>query len=237
MDETPQPIANKRIAPRLRPSSHIALPIRKVQLKGIGPVFWTIACVFSLAVNIVLFALLFGIGRELFTIKKLVSDGLVGGLYSNFVKMDKAHIQTTILVSDTIQVNDSIPVVFDLPLSQTTDVVLAQDTPLSDTTIFLNGVPVPLNLILKQGTRLNISMDMTVPVSQTVPVILNVPVSLNVPVDIPLNQTQLHEPFTGLQNVVAPYQSLLNEAPDASQDLPICDGGFNLLCRWYFKEN
>jgi hypothetical protein len=237
MDETNQPGAFKKAVSRRKPAPGLGLRLPRIQLRSIGPAFWTIASMMSLVVNILLIALLLGAGRELFALKKMVSDGLVGGLYTNFVRMDEAHIQTTILVSDTIQVKDSIPVVFDLPLSQTTDVILAQDTPLSDTTIFLNGVPVPLNLILKQGTHLNISMDMTVPVSQTVPVVLNVPVSLKVPVDIPLNQTQLHEPFVGLQNVIAPYHSLLDGAPNTAQDLPICDGGFNLLCRWYFKEN
>jgi len=36
-----------------------------------------------------------------------------------------------------------------------------------------------------------------------------------VAVDIPLNQTDLHRPFTGLQQVVAPYQTLLSRAPDS----------------------
>jgi hypothetical protein len=40
-----------------------------------------------------------------------------------------------------------------------------------------------------------------------------VPVVLNVDVDIPLEQTQLHEPFTGLQDVVKPFYCMIN--PDA----------------------
>jgi hypothetical protein len=34
---------------------------------------------------------------------------------------------------------------------------------------------------------------------------------LNVDVDIPLNQTDLHEPFVGLQGVVKPYYCLLEK--------------------------
>ena len=40
-----------------------------------------------------------------------------------------------------------------------------------------------------------------------------VPVALNVDVDIPLEQTQLHEPFVGLQEVVKPFYCMVN--PDA----------------------
>jgi hypothetical protein len=42
-----------------------------------------------------------------------------------------------------------------------------------------------------------------------VPVNQSVLAELNVPVDIPLNQTELHDPFVGLQKVVEPYLCLL----------------------------
>jgi hypothetical protein len=48
-----------------------------------------------------------------------------------------------------------------------------------------------------------------------VPVDQKIPVNLNVAVDIPLNQTDLHRPFTGLQKVVEPYQALLNQTPNS----------------------
>ena len=43
------------------------------------------------------------------------------------------------------------------------------------------------------------ALDLIVPVDQMIPV------NLNVKVDIPLNQTDLHKPFVGLQEVVRPY--------------------------------
>ena len=45
------------------------------------PAFWTVACVISLVVNIILVAVLVGLARELFTIKSMVSEQLIGGLY------------------------------------------------------------------------------------------------------------------------------------------------------------
>ena len=58
-------------------------------------------------------------------------------------------------------------------------------------------------------------VSQTVPVVLDVPVALNVPVNLNVPVDIPLNQTELHTPFTALANLIGPYDALLASTPSS----------------------
>jgi hypothetical protein len=201
----------------------------------IGPAFWTISGVVSIVVNIILVVTLIVLGRQLFALKSLVTDQLLGGLYYNFVLMDQAHIVTEIEVSETIQVDDTIPVVFDLPLSTDTTVVLTQDTPIEDATIYLNGMPVPLDLNLREGTPLNINLDLTVPVSQTVPVVLDVPVKLVVPVDIPLEETELHDPFIGLQEVIKPYYWQLADLPKTWDGVPLCQGRFEKVCNWLFK--
>jgi len=59
-------------------------------------------------------------------------------------------------------------------------------------------------IVLPQGTNLPIVLNLTVPVDQMVPVVLTVDV------DIPLEQTQLHEPFVGLQEVVKPLYCMIN---------------------------
>lgn len=198
------------------------------------PAFWTISAIVSLIVNIILIAILLGLGRELFQIKALVGDGLLGGLYSNFQKMDDAHIVTTIQVEETIVVNDSIVVKFDLPISQDTIVVLTADTPIDQVPILLNGVWVPTPIILPQGTELGINLEMTVPVETVVPVTLNVPVQLNVPVDIAMDQTELHEPFVGLQDVIGPYYQLSSDMPSTWED--ICGPSGSWFCRWLFSS-
>jgi len=195
----------------------------------IGPAFWTVASTLSLAVNLILIVILILLGRQLFFLKKtVVSDQLINGLYDNFVLMDEAHIKTTIHVSDTIQVKDTIPVVFDLPLSQKTVVTLTESTPIKGATIYLNGQPVPLDLDLPPGTKLGIALNLTVPVNQTVPVVLNVPVNLTVPVDIPLDRTELHEPFVGLQQVLSPFRKLLGDVPDQWSE--VCKGVMKVPC-------
>lgn len=186
----------------------------------IGPAFWTIASIISLTVNVILFIILILLGSQIFKIKAIVGDQLIGGLYQSFVQMDEANIKTTIYVSDTIQVKDTIPVVFTLPLKQETAVVLTRDASIKKATVFLNGAPVPTDIVLRRGTKLNIFLDMNVPVDQVIPVVLNVPVQLTVPVDIPLDQTELHQPFVGLQEVLLPYKALLDQMPGSWGEMP-----------------
>ncbi len=199
------------------------------------PAIWTVGSVISLVVNLILIVIVIALARDLFVLKNTVADPLINGLYTNFQKMDTAHIQSTILVSDTIKVVDTIPVVFNLPLDQDTEVVLTENTDIGNTTVYLNGVGVPTPITLPKGTPLKIHLSLTVPVNQMLPVTLNVPVKLKVPVDIALNQTQLHEPFTGLQEVVGPYKAIMAGLPSSKNKLPVCDGALGGLCNWFFK--
>jgi hypothetical protein len=242
--------------PVQEPPSQPTPRLRRYLREGqVGPAFWTVASILSVIVNVILIAVVLTLLSQIFAIKALVGDQLIGGLYENFVKMDEAHIRTNIQVNDTIQVQDQIqvndqiqvvdtivvedviPVVFTLPLNQETSVVLTRNTPVNDATVYLNGSPVTTDLVLRQGTRLNIRLSMDIPVSQELPVRLNVPVnldvpvqldvpvnltvpvSLNVPVDIPLAETELHEPFVGLQQVLSPYRDMLQDLPGSWSDV------------------
>ncbi len=198
------------------------------------PAFWTTASILSMVVNLILILVIIVVGRELFAIKTLVQEGLIGGLYKNFVLMDQAHIKTTIRVQDTIKVEDTIPINFTLPLQQATDVILTKDTAIPNTAVYLNGVPIYTTVVLPKGTPLNIELNLQVPVSQTIPIVLSVPVNLTVPVDIPLEETQLHQPFTGLQTVLSPYQNVLGALPSSWETTPVCGKYTNWLCRWLF---
>jgi hypothetical protein len=184
-----------------------------------GPPFWTIASILSMTVNIILGAVLIAL---LVNIKKInlgsvlnMGNNLLGGLYTNFEKMDRAHITSTIPVETTI------PVKFDLSLNQQTSVVLSQDVTINNARVTVNtgGLNITnalTTIVLPQGTTLPIVLNLTVPVDTTVPVVLNVVV------DIPLDQTQLHEPFSGLQEVFKPYYCMIS--PDALNlsGQPIC---------------
>jgi hypothetical protein len=128
---------------------------------------------------------------------------LLGGLYTNFEKMDRAHIKTS------VDVSTSIPVKFDLLLNQQTTVVLSQDVRIDNARVSVHtgGLDITnalTTIILPAGQPLPINLSVTVPVDQ------QVPVTLNVPVDIALKNTDLHEPFTGLQGVVQPLYCMVS---------------------------
>jgi hypothetical protein len=170
------------------------------------PAFWTIASLMSMTVNIVLIVILLLVLQMLGVIQVTANDkisGLLGGLYTNFVKMDQASIQTN------IHVEKEIPVQFSLNVSGPTNVTLSQAVTIDGALVTvatggLNIVNARATIVLPQNTVLPINIEnLVVPVDQKVMAVLDVPVN------IPLNQTQLHEPFVGLQKVVEPWYCLV----------------------------
>ncbi len=199
-------------APAAPPTSELPAPRKKFRLlrvEKIGPAFWTVSSLVSMTVNVILIVILFALGQQLFTLKALVQEQLLGGLYENFQLMDQAHIRTT------IPVNAEVPAKFDLPLNTETTVTLTQDTTILGATIYevkawpLYITEAKTNIILPAGTQLPVALSLTVPVDQ------KIPVNLMVNVDIPLAETELHPPFVGLQEVVKPYYTLLEDLPDS----------------------
>lgn len=209
---TPVQTGQTRLVDRHHPIEPMASPKKQplAFFRGgkIGPAVWSVASGLSLLINIVLIVIIILLGKQLFTIKKLVNDQLIGGLYGNFVSMDEAHIKTT------IPVKTNVPAKFDLPLKTKTIVKLTADTPISSAKVSLYGgfvtiANAPTDIVLPAGTELPVELDLTVPVDQ------QIPVELMVNVDIPLNQTELHQPFTGLQQVLGPYYNILNQMPNS----------------------
>ena len=169
---------------------------------------WTMASAISMLVNIVVVAVLIGLYQN-YTILKIpeaigvdTPKDLLQGLYDNFQLMDTGHITTNIPVVDTI------PVQFDLDLKQQTNVVLSDDVTINgayvtiDTALF--DINAPATVVLPSGVVLPIVLDLVVPVNT------EIPIELNVPVDIALEDTDLHLPFVGLQDVVQPLYCLVS---------------------------
>lgn len=174
-----------------------------------GPALWNVASVLSLTINVILIIVLLilllsmnSLGLSISSMLHIGTD-LLGGLYGNFEKMDRAHITTNVSVETTI------PVKFDLQLNQMTNVVLSQDVTITNALVTVNTGGLNISranttIVLPSGTTLPVVLNLVVPVDTTVPV------TLNVPVNIPLNQTELHEPFTGLQEVLRPIYCMIN---------------------------
>jgi hypothetical protein len=231
---TPPPVQSKQTLPKQEDKTkeiHVSPRVKHFFWQGkLLPAFWTVASVVSLFVNLVLIIVLISLGKQLFEFKKLIEGQLIGGLYNNFVLMDKAHIITD------INVDASIPIRFDLPVSSNTTVYLTKDTKIPNTWVALNtagqginlSINAPADITLPEGTPLDIQLTLMVPVSTTVPV------SLPVHVDIPLNQTELHQPFTGLQSVVRPYRDYLGGLPDTWEETVLCTSKADWFCQKLF---
>jgi hypothetical protein len=187
------------------------------------PAFWTVACIVSLLINAILLAILFAFGHNFFSMKAAVADGLIAGTSENLALMDKAHIITSVPVQTKIQLQDDLPVAFNLPISQSTQLTLAQDTRITGAHIYLNNTAVSTDLTLPAHTPIQVNLDISVPVDVTVPMSMTVPVALQVPVDIAVNQTDLHQSIVGLQGVIEPYKTLLGSSYNSPSDFPVCN--------------
>ena len=175
--------------------------------------FKTVAILISFTVNMVLLIVLLILLMQLFQIKNGILEPLIDGLHRNFVGLDEA------VIVRTIEVDDQIPVVFDLPLNQQTNVVLTQDVPLAASATFtlpggggvING---RVDIVLPRDLVLPVQLDMMVPVNT------EIPISLPVDVSIPLNETELHAPFYNLRNLLEPYVRAMDNLPGGWGDVP-----------------
>ncbi len=182
--------------------------------------YWDVATTFSLIVNLVLVAILLVMAFQIKNLKTTVSaltglgDNALGGLYANFVKMDQASINTTISVDSQIPINLSVPV------AQNTTVVLTSKVNIPNAHVVINTGGLAINSIasvtLPAGTSLPIALNLTIPIQSTIPI------SLQVPISIPLNQTELHQPFTGLQTTIRPLYCLLNKNAQYPEGTFLC---------------
>lgn len=168
--------------------------------------FKNFAIIFSFIVNIVLILVLGVVALLLFPFLSNMVTPLVGGLNDSFIEMEGASIK------QTIQVDDTMPINFSLPLAQETNVVLAADVPLSVPAIFslpagggtING---QVSITLPKDTILPVKLNLNVPVDQ------EIPVKLAVPVDIKLSETDLGTPFDRLVANFGPLTGFLKGLP------------------------
>lgn len=170
-----------------------------------GKLIWRMMIIFSFVVNLILVVVLLALGVLIFEIKNNVADPLVGGLHSSFVGLDRATIDWTIPVRETI------PVRMIVPLETDTVVVLTHPVPLSaSATINLNGsnVSTPVSLSLPAGMRLPVRLNLDVPIDQPLDI------SMDVRAVIPLGQTQLHDVADNLRLLFEPLAVALDNLPD-----------------------
>jgi hypothetical protein len=182
---------------------------------GFGPLwnaFKNIAIVFSFVVNIILVIVLLLAPEPVFMAKSQVAEPLLLDLDSAFAALGETRIESTVYITDTM------PVVFDLPLNQTTQVVLVEPVPISAPATFVwpaggGAIHGTVQLVLPQGLALPVSLNLMVPVSTTVPVVMQVPV------EIPLAEAGMAPAIEQLRAVFSPLSSTLQGLPDSTEEL------------------
>jgi hypothetical protein len=189
---------------------------RSAKAPGIFAPLWNafknIAIVFSFIVNIILVMVLLLSPEPLFMAKSQVAEPLLSDLDSAFAALGETRIVSTVYITDTM------PVVFDLPLAQITQVVLVEPVPLQAQTTFvfpggggaIHGV---VHLSLPEGMALPVSLNMMVPVNTTVPVVMQVPV------EIPLAEAGMAPAIEKLRAVFSPVTGVLQSLPDSTEEL------------------
>jgi hypothetical protein len=127
--------------------------------------------------------------------------------------MDQATITRVIPVDANIPLNITVPV------QATTRITLAETVTIPNAHVRINtgalNIDADAVVTLPANTPLTVNLDFPLNVQNTIPV------HLDVPVNIPLNETQLHEPFVGLRQVVEPWYCMVE--PNATvNSVQIC---------------
>jgi len=203
-------------APRLKiPLKYRLRPDKSLLRRAI----WDVSSIISLVVNIVLAVIIITLGMRLQQLQDTV-NGLLGGLYDNFVRMDNSVISTTISVNQDIQLDFMLPVV-----QEETYVTLTRDVTVRGAMVGV--LSLPTTVTLPRGTSLPISLNIEVPVQRTIPVNLTVPVYIKLAEAIPAdpNTVNLHSAFIGLQNTVGPFYCLLEPGAVDYTGATICQQG------------
>ncbi|MGE5073255.1 MAG: hypothetical protein ACM3MF_07495 [Anaerolineae bacterium] len=182
---------------------------------GWMPAFWTVASVISLLFNAVLLVVLISVLRTVGSLDTArIGTGVLGGLYTNFERMDAAHIKTNIPVQTTV------PLDLQVPVQTTTAITLARDVSIPGAHVRINSpllnIDAPASVTLPAGTQMDVSMSFTLPVQS------QIPISLNVPVDIPMQDTELHPAFVGLQQTIRPLYCMATPLAQSLTGQPVC---------------
>ena len=205
------------------------------RLKRFWDAFKDIAILFSFAVNFFLVVTLLVVSipglRMAFALKTGLVEPLLNDLDTAFVGLGEATIDTT------VQINEPIPIQFDLPLNQPLPIDFL--LPIEQDTVVVLNEPVPLflpaqfnlpagggmingsvSLALPVGLQLPVHLSMFVPVTQTIPVRMNVPVEemipiqMVVPVHIKLGESGLDSVVSELRGALLPVKEQVDKLPD-----------------------
>ena len=177
--------------------------------------FWdatkTLILITSMFVDLILIVAVIILANQVGAIKTTLNN-VLGQLDSAFEGLGQ------VVITDTIKINQQVPVQFELPLQQDTVVTTQAPVPLTTQATFslgqygsINGV---VSLQLPAGTRLPVHLDITVPVSNVIPVVFDQPIR------IPLAEKGLGPVVAKLRAAVGPLIGLVRQMPDRFVIIP-----------------
>ncbi len=194
--------------------------------------FANFAIIFSFIVNCVLVStLVLSIGPLLY-MKSSFLEPLLRDLDQAFLGLAETNIETTVDVDQTIPIRFDLPLNqpldldFELPIRQQTQVRLTAPARVENVQIsfrlpggggVINGTG---SIVLPPGTVLPVELDMVVPVEKTIPVQMTVPVSqtipiqMTIPVRIQLGEAGLDPAVQQLRDVFTPLRVMVESIPD-----------------------
>jgi hypothetical protein len=171
--------------------------------------FWdaakTITLIASMFIDLILIVAVVILANQVGAIKTTLNT-VLGQLDSAFADLGQ------VVITETIKINQQVPVRFDLPLKQDTVVITQSPVPITTQATFslgqfgsINGT---VSLQLPAGTSLPVHLELTVPVSNTIPVVFDQPVR------IPLAEKGLGGVVDKLRAALSPIIGVVQQLPD-----------------------
>jgi len=177
--------------------------------------FWdaakTITLIVSMFIDLILIVAVIILANQVGAIK-MTLNSVLGQLDSAFEDLGQ------VVITETIKINQRVPVRFDLPLKQDTVVTTQSPVPISTQATFslgqfgsINGT---VSLQLPPGTNLPVRLELTVPVSDVIPVVFDQPVR------IPLAEKGLGSVVSKLRAALSPIIGVVQQLPDRFVIIP-----------------
>jgi hypothetical protein len=177
--------------------------------------FWdaakTITLIVSMIIDLILIVAVVILANQVGAIKTTLYT-VLGQLDSAFADLGQ------VVITETIKINQQVPVRFDLPLKQDTVVTTQSPVPITTQATFslgqfgsINGT---VSLQLPAGTNLPVHLEITVPVSNTIPVVFDQPVR------IPLAAKGLGNVVDKLRAALSPIIGVVQQLPDRFVIIP-----------------
>ena len=173
--------------------------------------FKNVAILFSFSLNVLVLAALILVSFWVIPVMNQLAKPLVGDLTKSLDGMVSAHIV------QNIEIDDQIPISFDLPISVVSNAEIMQAVPMAVNTSFAlpaNGGTISgtVHLELPPGTQLPVALNVNVPVSQTIPI------KMVVAVDIPLGETGIGPALLNLKGVLDRFDQFMSDFPASNRE-------------------